>query len=210
MISYYDNLVRLKALTEAVSEQESEQLDPEHYAAYAKAPSDLDEETLNQIVDIIDGKNKINPKPDYVINEVAPATIDRVLNSESIIYITEDDIPVGVVTLVDPTAESYQGYIPLDLFGMYSATNLDGRLMQEFFAVDDTTDKNAVSKELRGQIANLGVHTFTIADKSDVDTIAELQGNGYKMLCEMPLDTEKEPVTIWLDDNPDDNQDELD
>lgn len=207
MLSDYDYLEQMKPLAQTVGNQSDEpeqqvevpELDPEHYKAYAKAPTDLDEETINHLVDLIDGKESITPKPEYITNESAPATIDRVLNSETIIYITEDDLPVGVVTIIDPSSKNYQGYVPLDLFAMFSATNLDGRLQQEFFAVADYAHGKGIGRELRAQIASLGIKTFTIIDANDTEALKGMVSNGYKYVCTMPLDASPSPVTIWVD-----------
>lgn len=191
-------------MTEAVGAAEAElsvqpELDPSRYKAYAKTPSDMDQETINMVVDLIDGKLDTKPKPEWVVNEPAPATIDRVMNSDTIIYITDDDIPVGVVTLVDPTVKTYQGFVPTELYEMYSGVNLDGRIQQEFFAVADEYHDKGIGRELRAQIGNLGVRTFTVIDESDRDALEGMVRNGYEFVCAMPDDSSPSNSTLWID-----------
>ena len=173
-------------------------LDPEKYQAYVKSPADIDEETMYQLADIIDGRLDI--KPHYTPGvKATPKTVDRLLNSVTIVYITFEDLPVAVASIIDPTQTNYMGFVPLDLYSMYSAQNLDGRVQMEFFAVADEYDNTQVPTELFAQINQLGTPVYMVTDSDDEDSNTTLQENGFTPVANMDIGSNESPVILWLD-----------
>lgn len=204
MMSIIDDYDILKGLTEAVSENENENKEPfptidtERFNAYIQSPSDISEDVLYQLVDLVEGKYDINPeKPQIDVS--APKTIDRLLNSQTIIYITEDNIPVGMVNIIDPTIKNFQDIIPLDIYSLQSGTNLNGRLQQEFFSVADEYSDMGIAQELKAQINALDIPTFTVVDETDTKTIKGLAKNGYQFVSTFQPTSNDVPVQLWID-----------
>ena len=77
----------------------TEGLDPDTYEVYVKNPSDITEEVMFQLADLIDGKYNLKAK---ITNNAAPApdTVDRLMNAVTIVYITEERIPVAVASII--------------------------------------------------------------------------------------------------------------
>jgi hypothetical protein len=178
----------------------TEGLDPNRYEVFVKSPSDINEETMFLLSDIIDGKRDINP--DSLYNNTSPATpetVDRLMNAVTIIYITEENIPVAVASIIDPTVKSYMGFIPLDIYSLRSAQNLDGRLQLEFLTVSDECESaQDVSQELASQMGALGQPLFAATSVSEGKTNQLLQLFGFKPVSQMEIDGEEEPVVLWL------------
>lgn len=173
-------------------------LDPEKYQVFVKNPSDINEETMYQLADIIDGRMDI--RPHYTPGVIAtPKTVDRLLNSVTIIYITYENLPIAVASIIDPTQKNYLGFIPLDMYSLCSGQNLEGRVQMEFFAVADEYINSPVPNELCGQVNALGTPVYMITDSDDADSNYILQNNGYQMVASFDLDTNETPVCLWID-----------
>lgn len=197
----YDSAIKLADACDAATEQSAEkqsQLDPERFTAYAKTPDQIPEDKIQQLVDIIDGKYSANPKPAEVTSRPIPATLDRLLNSDTVVYICDGENPVAVATLVDPTQKSYQGFRPSEMYSLLSGKNLDGMLQQEFFAVDEGYRGMGLGTELRAQIAKLGVTSFTVVDADDRETMVGMINNGYEMVSCIPDDGSGHAVQLWV------------
>ena len=103
MQNLFENIRKMDAalvLCEAIGDQpetpaEQPSLDPERFKAYVKSPSDIDEGTMRDIAAVIDGKNDITPPADNHVPVATPSTMDRLLNSVTIVYITDNDFPVA-------------------------------------------------------------------------------------------------------------------
>lgn len=193
------------AICEAIGEQpeqpaEAPQLDPERFKAYAKSPSDIDEGTLRDIAAVIDGKDDITPPPDNHVPVATPSTLDRLLNSVTIIYITDKDFPVAAANLIDPTKEDYRGIVPIKYYSLLSGFNLDGRVQQEFFAVAEEYRDHGLGQELRAQINALDTPTFILADVTDRNCIEGLARSGYQFIAQLDDETSDVPVQLWVDD----------
>lgn len=200
----YDSANNLAAACDAASEQseeKQEKLDPKRFKAYVETPDKIPEERLNQLVAIIDGKYSSTPKDADVATRPVPATIDRLLNSDTVVYICDAEngnTPVAVATIVDPTQESYQGFRPVEIYSLLTDKNFDGMLQQEFFAVDEGYRGMGLGTELRAQIAKLGITTFTVVDADDRETMVGMINNGYEMVAVVPDDGSGHPVQIWV------------
>ena len=199
-----NNMDAALAICEAIGSQDEvpqtqQGLDPEHFKAYAKSPSDIDESTLRDIAAVIDGKNDIEPPPDNHVPVATPSTLDRLLNSVTIVYITDDDFPIAAATLVDPTKEDYRGVVPIKYYSLLAGYNLDGRVQQEFFAVADEYKDRGVGQELRAQLNALDTPTFIVVDSTDKDCIEGLSRSGYQFIAQLDDETSDIPVQLWID-----------
>ena len=207
MQTLFENIRQMDAalvLCEAIGDQpdtpaEHQPLDPARFKAYAKSPSDIDEGTLRDIAAVIDGKNDITPPPDSHIPVATPSTLDRLLNSVTVVYITDDDFPVAAANLIDPTREDYRGVVPIKYYSLLSGYNLDGRVQQEFFAVAEEYRNHGVGEELRAQINALDTPTFIVVDSTDKDCIDGLAKSGYRFIAQVDDETTKYPVQLWVD-----------
>lgn len=191
------------AICEAIGSQSYEvqqpKLDPDRFKAYVKNPSEIEESTLRDIAAVIDGKNDLNPPPDGHIPVATPSTLDRLLASVTIVYITDNDFPVAAATLVDPTKKDYRGVVPLRYYSLLSGYNLDGRIQQEFFAVNDEYANSGVSEELRAQLNALDIPTFAVVDVTDRNSIERLARSGYQFIAQLDDETSQIPVQLWID-----------
>ena len=191
------------AICEAIGSQPDEvqppTLDPNRFKAYVKNPGDIEESTLRDIAAVIDGKNDLMPPPDDHVPVATPSTLDRLLASVTIVYITDNDFPVAAATLVDPTKKDYRGVVPLRYYSLLSGYNLDGRVQQEFFAVNDEYTNSGVSEELRAQLNALDIPTFAVVDVTDKNSIERLAHSGYQFIAQLDDETSQIPVQLWID-----------
>ncbi len=191
-------------LCEAIGDQpetpaEQPSLDPERFKAYVKSPSDIEEGTMRDIAAVIDGKNDITPPADNHVPVATPSTMDRLLNSVTIVYITDNDFPVAAANLIDPTKEDYRGVVPIKYYSLLSGYNLDGRVQQEFFAVAEEYRNHGLGEELRAQINALDTPTFIVVDTTDKDCIEGLAKSGYQFIAQLDDETTEYPVQLWVD-----------
>lgn len=175
-------------------------LDPEQFEAYVKNPSDITEEVMFQLADLIDGKMNITPKESNT-EAATPDTIDRLMNAVTIVYITDENIPVAVASIIDPTTESYMGFIPLDQYSLKSAQNLDGRVQLEFIAIADEYMHTPVEQELVSQLNNLGTPLFAATSEQDTVTAQILGEIGFKPVSSMDISAngDEQSVILWID-----------
>lgn len=174
-------------------------LDADQFNAFVKNPSDITEEVMFQLADLIDGKLNIKPN-DSNLAAATPDTIDRLMNAVTIVYITDENIPVAVASIIDPTVNSYMGFKPLDLYSLKSAQNLDGRVQLEFIAIADEYKHSPVEQELVSQMNALGTPLFAATTASDTDTAEILGEIGFTPVSTMKISANgDEPVTLWID-----------
>ena len=178
----------------------AEGLDPNQFEAFVKNPSDITEEVMFQLADLIDGKMDVIPRENSNDIAAAPATIDRLTNAVTIVYITDENIPVAVASIIDPTSESYMGFIPLDQYSIKSAQNLDGRVQIEFIAIADEYMHTPVEQELASQLNALGTPFFAATTASDESTAEILKEIGFTPVSQMKVNANgEEPVILWID-----------
>ena len=202
MFTNFGEMANLKALCEAVAMDGGEQmqmLDPEHFSAYALSPAEIDPETMQNLVSVVDGSANLTPPSDENVPVAAPTTIDRLTASIVIFYITHDQIPIAVANICDPSKEDFHGYIPVEYYTLRSGYHLDGRLQLEFFAVQEDFAGTEVGVELKRQVASYGVPTFTVVDSTDKESINAMKQNGYKFVNSFEVDDSKIPVELWID-----------
>ncbi len=194
----------LKCFNESVEQNvteettESVQQETPKFKSYITDPVKLDDDIVYQLADIIDKKTQLD-KRDFTDKAfVAPNTVERLLASEKIVYVTEDDIPVGVASLVDATKENFMGIIPSDFYALKSAVNLSDRMQQEFFAVTDENKDMGLSAAIRDRLEEISPLMFVTVPSSDIDTLEGLTKNGYKRVSEFETDWEATPVQLWI------------
>jgi hypothetical protein len=193
-------LVMCEAIgTQPEAQPEQPKLDQSRFKAYAKSPADIEEATLRDIAAVIDGKNDLKPPSDNHIPVATPSTLDRLLNSVTVVYITDNDFPVAAANLIDPTREDYRGVVPIKYYSLLSGYNLDGRVQQEFFAVAEEYRNHGLGEELRAQINALDTPTFIVVDTTDKDCIEGLAKSGYQFIAQVDDETAKYPVQLWVD-----------
>jgi hypothetical protein len=179
-------------------EVEQVEYNPTQFESFIVDPIELDDDVMYQLSDIIDKKTQLDDR-DYTAKSFkSPNTVDRLLNSEKIAYITENRIPVAVGTVVDATKENYMGIIPVDFYALKSATNLEGRMHQEFFTVIDEKKDMGLSGELRKLLEVEAPLMFITIPVSDTDTLEGVAANGYKMVSEFETEWETVPVQLWI------------
>lgn len=172
--------------------------DPTKFESFIVDPIELDDDVVYQLADIIDKKTQLDKRDLTDKAFVAPNTVERLLASDKIAYVTEDGFPVGVATLIDATKENFMGIIPSDFYALKSAVNLNDRMQQEFFAVTDENKNMGISGELRKRLEEVSPLMFVTAPSSDIDTLEGLTKNGYKHVSDFETDWEATPVQLWI------------
>lgn len=195
----------LKSFNESVEynvkedeQKQSHPFDSNRFESTIVNPSDLPDDVLYQLSDIIDKKNNLDTPETDTNTTKGPNTIDKLLASLAVAYVTEDNIPVGVATIVDPTVENYTGIIPLDFYSLKASTNLENRIQQEFFSVTDEYKQMGIAGELRRLLETVAPAMFVVPDASDKDTINGLKNNGYVYVNQFNTDWDATPVQLWL------------
>jgi len=177
---------------------EIQPLDPTKYSAFVKNPSDITEDVIYQLGDIISGRMNVRADSHKPGLPTTPDVVDRLLNAVTIVYIEEEGVPVGVASLVDPTQKNYMGFKPLDLYSLHSGVNLDGRILMEFFAVPDEYINTGIGEELLAQIDATDTKVFTVTDADDESANEILTKYGFKQVATMDIDSNEVPVVLWL------------
>lgn len=174
------------------------EFDRERFEATVVRPEAIPLDILNQCADIIDAKTHLNQQDFKDTWNNSPNTVDRLLSSMGVAYITENDIPVACATLADPTEINFKGIIPVDYYELKSGYDLSGRLQQEFFAVKPEYLGMEISGELRDLLVSISEKMFITVPVWDTDTIVGLSRNGYKLVAEFNTDWGNAPVQLWI------------
>ena len=183
-----------------MSEEQNDRVsyNPDQFESFIVDPVELDDDFVFQLADIIDKKEQLDNR-DYTAKSFkAPNTVERLLNSEKIVYVTEDGLPVGVATLFDATKENYMGIIPADFYALKSATDLNDRMQQEFFTVVDEKKDMGIAGELRNRLEEISPLMFVTVPVTDKDTLEGVSKNGYKLVSEFETEWEAAPVQLWI------------
>jgi len=195
----------LKSFNESVeynvkdeSKKEVHPFDSNRFESTIVNPADLPDDVLYQLSDLIDKKVNLDTPEVDTTSQKGPNTVDKLLASIAVAYVTEDGIPVGVATLVDPTVENYMGITPLDFYSLKAATNLENRIQQEFFTVADEYKAMGIAGELRRLLETVAPAMFVTVDVADKDTIHGLKNNGYIYVNKFNTDWNNIPVQLWL------------
>lgn len=206
MMDLFETLETMLPVCEAASvdmEAASGTLDPSHYKAYAKSPTDIDQNTLAELADMVerahDSRNVIAAQQATGREPMAtPRAIDQMMNSILVIYITCDDAPVAVTNVVDPSTEDYHGYVPISFYSLKAGYDLDGRLQQTFFSIDEDYRGYGVAKELALQMHSNASPCFIAVDPTDAPTIKNVQEGGYMMVGKITVDGTDNKMELWV------------
>lgn len=172
----------------------------EHFKLIMKNPSEIDEDMLYEIADLINGKYSDNYKNVKRITEM-PDTIDQLKNSDLVLCITYDDIPVGVLTITNPMQENYKNIIPGQLYSLYSAYNLDNRVEIEYFVLSDEYDEYPLAQELIGQLEANGIETYMVCSSDDSNTNELLRKSGFAYITSFQMDGDDTDVNLYVRNN---------
>jgi len=175
-----------------------EELDRERFEATIVKPEALTDDVLYQCADIIDGKTHFDNQDFRDTWNNSPNTIDRLVASMGVAYISEDDLPVACANITDPTISNFKGIIPLDYYELKSGFSLAGRLQQEFFAVKPEYQGIGIATELRDLLEGISAEMFITVPVWDTATIEGLVKNNYKLIAEFNTDWEQSPVQLWI------------
>jgi len=178
-------------------------IDSAHYKAFAKSPSDIDRNTLSVLGELVetahDSRNVIAAQQAMGREPMAtPRAVDQLMNSILVIYITCDDAPVAVTNVVDPSTEDYHGYVPITFYSMKTGYDLDGRLQQSFFSIDEDYRGTGVAKELFLQLHTNAVPCFIVVDPTDAPTVKNVQESGYMKVGCMTIDGTGNEMELWV------------
>jgi hypothetical protein len=206
MMDMFDNLEGMLPLCEMASvnvEAAAGSLDPSHYKAYARNPNDIDRDTLVDLADMVDrahdARNVIAAQQAAGREPMAtPRTIDQLMNSIMVVYVTCDGAPVAVTNVVDPSVEDYHGYVPLKFYSMKTGYDLDGRLQQSFFSIDEDYRDTGVARELLLQLNANASPCFVVVDPTDAPTVRNVQEGGYMNVGKLTVDGTGNEMELWV------------
>ena len=178
-------------------------IDASHYKAYAKNPNEIDPTTLAELADMADrahdARNVIAVQQALGREPMAtPRTMDQLMNSIIVIYITCDDAPVAVTNVVDPSIEDYHGYVPINFYSLKTGYNLDGRLQQSVFSIDEDYRGTGVARELFLQMNTNASPCFIVVDPTDAPTVKNVQESGYMKVGNLKIDGSENEMELWV------------
>ena len=206
MMDLFDSLDTMLPLCEMASmdvETPTGTIDASHYKAYAKNPSEIDPTTMAELADMVDrahdSKNVIAAQQAMGREPMAtPRTIDQLMGSILVIYITCDEAPVAVTNVVDPSAEDYHGYVPIRFYSLKTGYNLEGRLQQSFFSIEEDYRGAGVAKELFLQLNTNASPCFIVVDPTDAPTVKNVQESGYMKFGHLKIDGSENEMELWV------------
>lgn len=203
MFESLDTMLPLCEMASMSVETSAGTIDPAHYKAYAKNPADIDSTTLAELADVVDrahdSKNVIAVQQAMGREPMAtPRTVDQLTNSILVIYITCDDAPVAVTNVVDPSVEDYHGYVPIKFYSMKTGYNLDGRLQQSFFSIEEDYRDSGVARELFLQLNANASPCFIVIDPTDAPTVKNVQESGYMKVGHLKIDGSENEMELWV------------
>ena len=189
-----------KSQQEDVEDEVSQpkELDRNKFESVIVRPEAIPQEILHQCADIIDGKTHMDNQDFRDTWHDGPNTVNRLLGSMGVAYVTEDDIPVACASLIDPMEINFKGIIPLDYYELKSGFSLAGRLQQEFFSVKPEYRGMGIAGELRDLLESVSQKMFITVPRWDTATVAGLANNGYRFVAEFNTDWEQAPVQLWI------------
>lgn len=161
-------------------------------------PTELTEDILYQLADIIDGKTHFSENDVKEEEPEGPSTVDKINNAIAVAYITEEGLPVAVSILQDPTIENYKYIIPIDYYELKSGVSLKERIQQEYFSFKPDTYTPKVGQELKQLLVSNSPKLFVVNISVDEITNKYLEGCGYKMVSSFDTEWEENPVNLWI------------
>jgi hypothetical protein len=169
----------------------------DNFKLYIKNPTQIDEATLNELGKLIDGKysddfrdlKRIVSKPD---------TVEQIKNADMVEYITYDGIPVGVLTVTDPTKENYMNIVPSETYALHSAYNLGNRLEIEYFVVSSEMNEYPVAQELVNHLIEQKIATFMVCPTDDFTTNELMRKVHYKYVKTFRIDAVNYDINLYV------------
>ena len=190
---------QLKKAETPIEEAPTGQYDSNKYESVTVNPSEITDDLLYQLADIIDKKKHFNSDDFKDTKIVGPSTQDRILGSIAVVYITEQNIPVAVAVLEDPTVINYKGIIPGDLYELKSGQSLENRIQLLFFEVLPEKMGHGLDKELKRGISELSPKTFYINPFPGYKPAQQqLENIGYALSSTFNTEWDDEPLELWL------------
>lgn len=167
------------------------------FKLYIKNPNQIDDNMLNELGKLIDGKysddfrnlKRIVSKPD---------TVEQIKNSDMVEYITYEDIPVGVLTLSDPTKENYMNIVPAEAYSLHSAYNLDNRLEIEYFVVSSEMNEYPIGQELVNHLLEQKIATFLVCPADDYTTNNLMRQVHFKYVKTFRIDSVDYDINLYV------------
>ncbi len=178
------------------SDEKTLPYDSAKFNAYVALPENVPVEVINQLSDLFDDYEHFDHGPEN--KQVGPNTVDKIMNSLAVAYITSEGLAVAGATLVDPTVQNYKGIIPKDYYELKSGISLNGRIMQEFFEVGPDVHNIGLAQELKAVLENIAPKMFVVIPSNEKDTIVGLNKNGYIFGAEFQTEWENVPVQLWI------------
>ncbi len=162
------------------------------------SPENIDDTTLYQLADLIDGKvhYEDNNESNEITDFASPNTADQIDMSIGVIYISEESIPVAVATIIDPTVENYKGIIPVDYYELKSGVELYGKIQLEYFAVKP--EFKAHESALYELVLEVAPSIYAVVAKSNESMLNSMKNLGLRMVSEFDTDWDIAPVTLWV------------
>jgi hypothetical protein len=169
----------------------------DNFKLYIKNPTQIDEATLNELGKLIDGKysddfrdlKRIVSKPD---------TVEQIKNADMVEYITYDGIPVGVLTVTDPTKENYMNIVPSETYALHSAYNFGNRLEIEYFVVSSEMNEYPVAQELVNHLIEQKIATFMVCPTDDFTTNELMRKVHYKYVKTFRIDAVNYDINLYV------------
>lgn len=169
----------------------------ENFKLYIKNPNQIDDATLDELGKLIDGKYSDNFR-DIKRIVAKPDTVEQIKNADMVEYITYEGIPVGVLTVSDPTKENYMNIVPAETYSLHSAYNLDNRLEIEYFVVSSEMNEYPVAQELVNHLLEQKIATFMVCPADDFSTNELLRKVHYKYVKTFRIDAVDYDINLYV------------
>lgn len=169
----------------------------ENFKLYIKNPSDIDDATLDELGKLIDGKYSDDFRNLKRI-VAQPDTVEQIKNSDMVEYITYEGVPVGVLTVSDPTKENYMNIVPAETYSLHSAYNLGNRLEIEYFVVSSEMNEYPIAQELVNHLLEQKIATFLVCPADDVTTNELMRKVHYKYVKTFRIDAVKYDINLYV------------
>jgi len=166
--------------------------------SYTVNPTEISDDVLYQLADIIDGKTHFNTNDIKEEEPEGPTAKDKILGSIAIAYTTENNLPIAVALLEDPTVENYNNIIPSDYYELKSGKSLEQRIQQEFFAFKPDKYSPEVGKELKQLLESNSPNLFIVTSSINDQSTKYLAECEYRMVSTFKTEWEKNPVNLWI------------
>ena len=169
----------------------------ENFKLYIKNPSDIDDATLDELGKLIDGKYSDDFRNLKRI-VAQPDTVEQIKNSDMVEYITYEGVPVGVLTVSDPTKENYMNIVPAETYSLHCAYNLGNRLEIEYFVVSSEMNEYPIAQELVNHLLEQKIATFLVCPADDVTTNELMRKVHYKYVKTFRIDAVKYDINLYV------------